>query len=475
MLLVRHLSVFPLTRLPGLAILATLALVASPQLAAACDGNHGTGDLRSEVRIVVKLRDATGRFVALAGDTATEDAHGESLGAAQLLDLDPDGRRLAIWDGARRRIGLLEGLDSTAPPADVTRWIRPALLRGRVTSMEWLRDGSGLAITTDHNAYIVRIDPESDAVAHPLFGGQRGRRVHDLRVMSGAIIVLADGPRTAPRAYQVELEEDRIGPARALPTDGMNVSALTVLAGGRVALALEPDWSDGADDESVKRSAEIRVLRRTALGGWTFLDSRPCEGKHYCSVETWSVGTRRLVYSTEDGSIVIAGSTPERDVTLNTGVERDSERDRPAIQTLRLNARENRVLMASTWNVQLWTRDGEQRWVWSPPQGEVHSARFAADGQTVYASAGRGVYRIRDGRAERIFRTLASEPAGSDGEYLEQAAVYIDDLELLPGGAIAYSVVQEAWRLDVGDHEIGAAGNAPEPVDLRDRTLQRDP
>ncbi len=347
--------------------------------------------------------------------------------------MGPDGRYLMTWDDNRRRLWIRD------VAAKTSRAIRVAGLRGSVKTMRWLRDSSGAVFLTGRNAYVARFDladATDDATrASSIFGRRTLPRepVAVRNVLNGLVIMTEEGwhpeyDEPLRHVYHVRITDNRVGPpVRFTPKDG-RLDSMSVRAGGRVVVSMRDDYD--ADT--------LRTLRVFANGTAKELSRRICASVSECRVVNWTPGTRKLVYALADGQVVIAGRTGDEDDIV---VEVAGLAPHDGVHTLWLSPDESRLLASGPEEiVMLNASNGEEIWHWEAPDQAIVSARFDTDG-SVLATAGRGAYRLRSGRAKKLFQTRMKAP-GEDDVMLISREVVLDDLIPLGDGSIAYSVVR---------------------------------
>jgi len=395
--------------------------------------------------VTLKLRDNFGAFHAIGGLRGPEiEVSPDSFGVVPHLNrMGPDGRWLATWDDLRKTVQLRD----TEKGAGVeSRRIRVTGLRGAVTHMRWLSDLSGVVFLTDKNLFVARFDvqgTDDGAWAHPVFGKRKdGTRpeVLDVRMTPTGFVALTDAGYDEDAGHQlrdawfVHVAWNRVAPPRRFTPKTGRVRALSVRSSGRVVLAMAGLKPSEDSDSDV--TGALWTLRLDNHGHSRVIERRDCETDD-CDVTNWSPGTRRLVYTTADGAVVIVGRGDKQDVVIDFG---DFE---TPTHTLWLDKRERRLLLANREMVSMYDMAGNELWSWSPKNGDtIHSARFDLDNKTVLATAGRRALRVAGGKAKLLFKTrMQAKPWKEGDDYLMASEVFVDDIIPLGNGALAYGVV----------------------------------
>lgn len=129
---------------------------------------------------------------------------------APLTAHSPDGTWAATWHPTAKRLELT---DRRPAAGGLTRDVVVYNPVAGVEEMVWLSDGSGVALNTAHNVYVVRFDPSErrpDAAAHRVFATPANRSTRALDaviVTSAGLTIDADGDR-----FEVRITPRRVGP-----------------------------------------------------------------------------------------------------------------------------------------------------------------------------------------------------------------------------------------------------------------------
>jgi hypothetical protein len=142
-----------------------------------------------------------------------------------------------------------------------------------------------------------------------------------------------------------------------------------------------------------------------------------------------------------------------------------------SLHTLWINPEHDRLLAGNRRHVGQWTTEGNLLWTWEAP-GDlvVHGATFDRDGRTALVSVGNRVVQIKDGRATTLVRakTRFRAPTREDSGYGSSRLSFVDQTLGLPGGAIAFTIVdlKQTWVEPEGSDEEELM--AEEPADAMD-------
>lgn len=435
--------------------------------------------VRSDFKVSLKLKDANGQVHDLGSyDAETTAAEGEqqSRPVPHLQRLSPDQRWLASFDADQMRLDL-RAVD-TSRAGERGAIDKPLLVNingvaGTVHQFRWLKSINGFSISTDKNLYILPFDPdagERSVQAQPVFDPEQigAFAIADTRILpDGMLVRTREFVNGDPYWYRGEVYWVRLGDGTVqdlvpLVPDHLTAVAANVRSNGRIVLALAVHDYDRAESQGQGDLSELWTVETDPVEPPTVTEKRACADES-CNVGNWAPGTDRLTYALEwDDKIIIEGSSPDDDdIELQW-----SEENYASTHTLWQNADQTRVLAATLEGLQLWDANGTALWDWTPKSKEhIHSAHFEDDGSIVVA-AGTKLYRLTEGKAKRVLRTrgkykprrTAGDGEGYDawGETTKDS--FVDDAITLPGGAVAFSVVdvEESYE-EMGWEEPPAA------------------
>ncbi len=402
--------------------------------------------------MTLKLRDAQGRFhnSGVYRSQEPKEVDWDNLSTEPVPHyqrVDPGRRFLASYDAGRFSLQL-RSLRESLP----VRRIPLRGISGEVMAMRWLASGRGLVFMTQSAGYIARFDPSAPPTTI------RAKRVplkmpaettlQNVRILPGGPVFYAKGwgkDRPIGKVWYVPTRDARlrapvaIAPKRGVPT------GMTVRAGGQLVLVVSLYNSEG--DIETKR---VETYRISARGHARRVERIECESIEDCTPTNWTPGTRRLVWATE-GQIVVSSRKP------GDGHFHTFPADGLDVNTLWLDPAERRILVATDRSVTLYDLKGRRLWSFSDKDKDVHSAHFSEGGKAVVASIGKQVVRIVGGKARTLFATRTKPfKSDEDSETEMQNTVFIDDAIPLPGGGVAYVVVQtliEEELLDMDEEE----------------------
>jgi hypothetical protein len=248
------------------------------------------------------------------------------------------------------------------------------------------------------------------------------------------------------QVYFVRVDDDLVQDIEPLVPSGTDLQLANLRSDGRIVMVLD-DLEDEADQY-------LLTVRPRADGPVEQLERTPCASDGWCEVVNWTPDTKRLGYARWDGTVVLEqpGAAP---LELPIGQDDEADWEGP-IHTLWANADEQRIFAANDKRMRMWDAAGRALWSWQPRGNrQLKSAQFGLDGQTVLASVDRSIVRIDGGKARTIVREKLPKRRKSSDGHAWTRAVYIDDVQPLPGGGIAYMVVDSRSRV-VGWEEMDA-------------------
>jgi hypothetical protein len=460
-------------------------------------------EVQSDFAVALKIREANGKVHTVARyDASHKEMEGEQYAAPipHLHRMDPTGSILASFDVANSTIQLRT---PNASGLGVAREVHIDGLTGHVRQFRWLQSIDGFAIATNDDVFIVPVHPGSisdgasvRAEASSVFPRQvigEGGKIKSIRALPTGLMVFSQNQESwlaRGQVHHVRVADDTVQELTSVVPRHYNVLSANVGAGGTIRVAVNL-----AEDIDPPASAEEEIM--PAL--WTFapgIEGKPLRtevhdctggddelyegaGEDACHVSNWVPGSGPLIYAgpmwinspiTAEG--VMEGGKDLR-VSLYSEEEREElddgwgyENAMGAVDTLWTSHDEQRLLAADSARLRVWNMAGEVQWTWTAPGKQmIHGAHFDRDDRSVIVSVGKSVYRVREGKGRRIVknrtkykvRRLDSEydslaiPDSEDEGWGGQAESFVDQSIALPGGAVAFTVVDLEKRFVESD------------------------
>jgi hypothetical protein len=381
---------------------------------------------------------------------------GESEGSPvpHLHRVSPDGRWLASYDADDARVFLTpiaEGMSRAS------RTLKLTGVMGQVRQFRWLESDSLLAIATDSDVFLapipsallqggdeVEVEVEADSVFSFEGGKDGGRQIIDLRLAPGGFFVRVgaegDFHWFRQQVYFARVSDGTLQELDPLVPDGLTAQSASLAFDGELAITLEY-WDDERFGEGpgplVDEGGEVWRFALSEEGEPQRVGRLACP-EDYCQMSNWAPNSSPLVAVHGYGEIAVFDKdSSERPPTF------DFDADGAAIDSLWAWP-EGGWVAADGEFVRSFDDEGTLLWSWSAPRDKpIHGVHLDEGGQTVMVTAGLDVYRVRAGKGRRLLRSRgAHAESGQDrDDWGGMSESFVDQALALPGGAIAYTVV----------------------------------
>ncbi|MBL4637177.1 MAG: hypothetical protein JKY56_25205 [Kofleriaceae bacterium] len=347
-----------------------------------------------------------------ASQTETDNSSLETIDVPHLIRRDPTGKRLAFFDDKSSRIELRSD----------SRGISIAVegIPDKVHQFRWLKNARGFVVTTHNNAYVGFLTSESPKTVtfKPLLPNS-GKAVTTVRTIATGVVVTRNG-RLGVKVFSIPIDGLRtLAPQRVASKNKVDESS--VLAGSRIVIRVD---KFGATDRLLTFSTEEGKPR--------LIDTTPVPKRSY--IKNWATGSKTLAYVADQKNLTLFVHADKLvKVRLPKGFW-------PA-PILWANKVGSRYLIGSNYQLGLWNQNGKLLWTWSPPEDRVlTSASFAPD-ESIIASAGLRIYRVKDGKAKVLLRVKGRHPERLERNAGWKAYSFVDHPILMDSGKIGYSLV----------------------------------
>lgn len=423
--------------------------------------------VRSDFKVSLKLKDTNGKVRTIGTyDSENVSPEGEEglVSIPHLQRVSPDGRWLATFDADKMRLDLraLESTEDGEGSVGDRQLVKVAGLEGTIRQFRFLSSIEGFSISTSENLYILpyALDEGARTVeAQPVFDPEQMGEfdVVDTRILPDGMIARTreyiDGDPYWWRGdvHWIQIDDDTVQDVASLVPRHLSATAANVRSKGRIVVALDVFDQDIAEKVGHGEVSELWTFETSPAESPKITETTRC-AHDYCNIINWAPGTERLTYGYDWDRLAVANDNGEfEDLTMEF-----TDGYGGNMHTLWTDDDESHILAATIDGVVLWDADGKEQWTWQHPRGyQVHSAHFEDDGSVVVA-AGTQLLRVENGLAKRLLRTRGKyKPRRYDPDsdiYPEWNETskdsFIDDAIMLPGGAIAFAVVdvEETWE-----------------------------
>lgn len=421
-------------------------------------------EVRSDFTIALEIRTPQGRTLHVGSYVSPEHAYfasgpfprdDDAVAIPHLHRVSPSGEWLATFDVEQRQLQLRRLVGDPLELEQALHEPRLATVEGLVGAprqIRWLHDGSGFVIATAEAVFVVPYRPESGAAtaeAHDVLGHDPSiRSIGDTRILPGGFIVQTresvegDAWVTEKGLYLVRVADDVVQDIEDLVPDDVTLQIANLRADGRIVMSI---------DEHDVTTPEVLVTLQPRVDGPAVEIERTACPDGWCEVVNWTPDTRRLGYATLDGRVVLDASPAPLQLRLD---DDDAEHWEGTIHTLWASRDEQRIFAANDKRMRMWDQAGNVLWTWKARgKKKIESAQFAPDEKSVIAAVDRSIVRIENGKAETIVTRKKPRARRKKDGHTWNREVYIDGVQPLPGGAVAYMVV-DLYSRTVGWDEV---------------------
>ena len=416
-------------------------------------------EVRSDFSVSLKIKGANGHVRSMAthrSEVVEMEGQSELNPVPHLHRLAPDGHWLASLDADDRRVYLTPvGEGSQGGP----RSFSVDGIEGDVRQFRWLESDEVLAVATKNDVFLVPIpdslvsevdmgELEITSGASSVFAdvdkSDGDIEVLDLRVAPGGFFARVGGGHAShwfrQQVFYARISDATVQELDAIVPDGLTARGATLGFGDELVVPIGHWEDDYFTEESDPLRSEHGELWRYALSAYGEPEhvGRLACADEFCEITNWAPGSSPLVAVDGYREVVVFNKDAPDDVS-----SLEFKVDLGSIDSLWAWP-EGGWVASDNETVSSFDDQGTRLWSWTAPGDRaIHGVHLSHGAQSVLVTAGLNIYEVKAGKARRVVRSIGAhrESRREHNVWEGISESFIDQAIALPGGGIAYTVV----------------------------------